>query len=134
MVLYDKTSDEIIDILDVHFNSWMVQNGLPRNQYQGPFESNITIKLDISYLLWVKDWLGEIWLGNGKFNYSNNYKREIFITNKGDMKFVGAYPKSYQYDDRTIELEFTCDYHDINGSYPELKQIYRDRKINQILG
>jgi hypothetical protein len=99
----------------------------------GPVESNITIKLDISYLLWVKDWLGEIWSGNGKFNYSNNYKREIFITNKVDMKFVGVYPKSYQYDDRTIELEFTCDYHEIGGNFPELKQIYRDKKIDQIL-
>ena len=47
MILYDKTSDEIIDILDVHVNSWMVQNGLSRNQYQGPVESNITIKLEL---------------------------------------------------------------------------------------
>ena len=130
MILYDKTSDELIDLLDVHVNSWMAQNGLLRNQRQRPVESNITIKLDLVYLEWVKNWISEIWSGNEH----REYKREIFITNKVDMKFSGVYPKSYNYDDDAIiELEFTCDYHEIGGNFPELKQIYRDKKIDQIL-
>ena len=105
------------------------QNGLLRNQRQRPVESNITIKLDLVYLEWVKNWISEIWSGNEH----REYKREIFITNKVDMKFSGVYPKSYNYDDAIIELEFTCDYHEIGGNFPELKQIYRDKKIDQIL-
>ena len=134
MILYDKTLDEFIELIDVQVNSWMVQNGLSRNQYQGnAVESNVTIKLDSIHLEWVQNWISEIWSDSGHSRQSIDYKREIFITNKVDMKFVRAYPKSYNYDGRTIELEFSCDYHEIGGNFSELKQIYRDKKIDQIL-
>jgi hypothetical protein len=134
MILLDVKYDQIINLLDVRVNSWMVQNGLSRNQYQGNVESNVTIFLSIDYIDWVRDWVSDVWSSStGQMRNARDYKRDIFITNKVDMKFVSSYPKNWTLHEDTIELEFTCDIHEIGGNFPELKQIYRDRKIDQIL-
>lgn len=138
MILYDKTSDEIIYLLDVHVNSRMVQNGLSGNHYQGinhrNVESNVTIFLSIENADWVRGWMNDIWSSNtGQTRNALDYKRDIFITNKVDMKFTNSYPINCTLHEDKIELEFTCDYHEIGGNFPELKQIYRDKKIDQIL-
>jgi hypothetical protein len=135
MILLDEKYGQIIDLLDVKVNSWMVQNGLSiGNQYQGNVESNVTIFLSIDYIDWVRDWVSDVWSSStGQMRNARDYKRDIFITNKVDMKFVSSYPKNWTLHEDTIELEFTCDIHEIGGNFPELKQIYRDRKIDQIL-
>jgi hypothetical protein len=134
MILLDVKCDQIIDLLDVRVNSWMVQNGLSRNQYQSNVESNVTIFLRIEYIDWVRDWISYVWSSNtGQLRNALDYKRDIFITNKVDMKFVNSYPKNWTLHEDKIELEFTCDKHEIGGNFPELKQIYRDKKIDQIL-
>jgi hypothetical protein len=134
MILLDVKYGQIIDLLDVKVNSWMVQNGLSRNQYQGHVESNITIFLSIESIDWVRDWVSDIWSSStGQMRNARDYKRDIFITNKVDMKFINSYPKSWTLHEYKIELELTCDMHEIGGNFPELKQIYRDKKIDQIL-
>jgi hypothetical protein len=134
MILLDVKCDQIIDLLDVKVNSWMVQNGLSRNQYQSNVESNVTIFLSIENTDWVRGWMNDIWSSNtGQTRNALDYKRDIFITNKVDMKFTNSYPKNWTLHEDKIELEFTCDMHEIGGNFPELKQIYRDRKIDQIL-
>jgi len=141
MILLDVKCDQIIDLLDVMVNSRMVQNGLSGNHklrhgpfYQGNVESNVTIFLSIESTDWVRGWMNDIWSSNtGQTRNALDYKRDIFITNKVDMKFTNSYPKNWTLHEDKIELEFTCDYHEIGGNFPELKQIYRDKKIDQIL-
>jgi hypothetical protein len=134
MILLDVKYGQIIDLLDVKVNSWMVQNGLSRNQYQGHVESNITIFLSIESIDWVRDWVSDVCSSStGQVRNARDYKRDIFITNKVDMKFINSYPKNWTLHQDKIELEFTCDMHEIGGNFPELKQIYRDKKIDQIL-
>ena len=138
MILLDLKCDQIIDLLDVRVNSRMVQNGLSGNHYQGinhrNVESNVTIFLSIENTDWVRGWMNDIWSSNtGQTRNALDYKRDIFITNKVDMKFTNSYPKNWTLHEDKIELEFTCDYHEIGGNFPELKQIYRDKKIDQIL-
>jgi hypothetical protein len=134
MILLDVKYGQIIDLLDVKVNSWMVQNGLSRNQYQGHVESNITIFLSIENIDWVRDWVSDVWSSStGQLRNARDYRRDIFITNKVDMKFINSCPKNWTLHEDKIELEFTCDMHEIGGNFPELKQIYRDKKIDQIL-
>jgi len=141
MILLDVKYDQIIDLLDVRVNSLIDQNGLSRNHklrhgpfYQGNVESNVTIFLNIEYIDWIRDWVSDVWSSStGQMRNALDYKRDIFITNKVDMKFTNSYPKNWTLHEDKIELEFTCDMHEIGGNFPELKQIYRDRKIDQIL-
>jgi hypothetical protein len=138
MILLDVKCDQIIDLLDVRVNSRMVQNELSGNHYQGinhqNVESNVTIFLSIENTDWVRGWMNDIWSSNtGQTRNALDYKRDIFITNKVDMKFTNSYPIEWTLHEDKIELEFTCDYHEIGGNFPELKQIYRDKKIDQIL-
>jgi len=141
MILLDVKYDQIINLLDVRVNSLIDQNGLSRNHklrhgpfYQGNVESNVTIFLNIEYIDWIRDWVSDVWSSStGQLRNASNYKRDIFITNKVDMKFVNSYPKNWTLHEDKIELEFTCDMHEIGGNFLELKQIYRDKKIDQIL-
>jgi len=155
MILLDVKYDQIINLLDVRVNSLIDQNGLSRNHklrhgpfYQGNVESNVTIFLNIEYIDWIRDWVSDVWSSStGQMRNALDYKRDIFITNtriflllnavskqmQVDMKFVNSYPKNWTLHEDKIELEFTCDMHEIGGNFPELKQIYRDRKIDQIL-
>jgi hypothetical protein len=138
MILLDVKCDQIIDLLDVKVNSRMVQNGLSGNHYQGinhrNVESNVTIFLSIESTDWVRGWMNDIISCLTSIRRPTlDYKRDIFITNKVDMKFTNSYPKNWTLHEDKIELEFTCDYHEIGGNFPELKQIYRDKKIDQIL-
>jgi len=145
MILLDVKYDQIINLLDVRVNSLIDQNGLSRNHklrhgpfYQGNVESNVTIFLNIEYIDWIRDWVSDVWSSStGQMRNALDYKRDIFITsafvNKVDMKFVSSYPKNWTLHEDKIELEFTCDMHEIGGNFLELKQIYRDKKIDQIL-
>lgn len=120
MILYDVKEDLMINLLEVQVNSNMMNH----NQL-GPIEQLIKIKLDINYLNWATEWVKSVW--------DPTSKRNIFITNKVDMKFVGCFIKNLNYEDNLIEIELTCDYHEIGGNFPKLKQIFRDKKIDQIL-
>jgi hypothetical protein len=138
MILYDKKNDEMISLLDVQVSSSMVQNGLSGNHYQGinhrGVQSYVIIFLSIENIDWVKSWMNDITgIINNSTKISLDYKRDIFITNKVDMKFTNCYPTNWTLHEDKIELEFTSDYHEIGGNFPELKQIYRDKKIDQIL-
>ncbi len=117
MILYDEKEDLMINLIEVQVNSNMNHNQL------GPIV--IKIKLDINYLNWAIEWVKSFWDPTSNIRASHNvlskfsseYKRNIFITNKVDMKFVGCFIKNLNY----------------GGNFPKLKQIFRDKKIDQIL-
>ena len=51
------------------------------------------------------------------------------------MKLTNTYPISYQINDIGLVIELRCDYlsNDEKFTFTELKQLYRDRKIDRIL-
>lgn len=136
MILYDQKEDLMIVLKEIEVNSNMMNH----NQL-GPIEQSVRLTLSIDYLNWAKEWMKSAWDQTSNIRashkvlskFSSEYKRNIFITNKVDMKFVGCFIKTLSVEEDIFNLELTCDYHEIGGNFPELKQIFRDKKIDQIL-
>lgn len=122
MILFDKSIDDTILIDDIKVNS---------NIVGGMKNTDIIITLNIKYLEYVKNWFSDMF--NENHFDKKKYVRDIFVTNKVDMMFVNCYPISWSSQDIKIELILECDYSEIGGNFPELKAIYRDRKIDELL-
>lgn len=137
MIYYDSTKDIFIPIdkKDFEFNV----NKFNRFDTSG----NITIKFDYSELKYFKDWFSESQDMNGT-RYKSTYVRNIFISDPDgrDIKFINCYITSMELFDFTtqynrlvnqFEVCISCDHYESGGIYPELKSIYRDKKIDLIL-
>jgi len=138
MIYYDSTQDIFIPIdkKDFEFNI----NKFNRFDTSG----NITIKFDYSELKYFKDWFRESQdIMNGT-RYKSTYVRNIFISDPDsrDMKFINCYIKSMELFDfsnqysrlvNQFEVYISFDHYESGDTYPELKSIYRDKKIDLIL-
>lgn len=99
----------------------------------------VIIKLPIEMIEYVKYWERCMYDNEtGMIKKPMNYKRDIIIadltngTEKVDTKFHGSFPKSFRIKDEMVILELNIDYQEI-GFFPEIKQLLRDKKIDQIL-
>ena len=127
MILFDKSINDTILIDDIKVNSNVISNINSKINST----TDISITLNIKYIDYVKSWFSDMFTEN-RYDKSK-YIRDIFVCNKVDMMFVSCYPTSWSENDKTIELDLTCDYCEIGGNFPELKVIYRDRKIDELL-
>lgn len=127
MILFDKSINDTILIDDIKVNSNVISNINSKINST----TDISITLNIKYIDYVKSWFSDMFTEN-RYDKSK-YIRDIFVCNKVDMMFVSCYPTSWSENDVTIELDLTCDYCEIGGNFPELKVIYRDRKIDELL-
>ena len=93
----------------------------------------MVIRFDYSDLEHFKEWFNDSDQRMVR-KYVSEYKRDIFISSdKKDMKFSNCYLVSINSHDNYFEIKLNCDYYNIGGDFPELKAIYRDRKIDLIL-
>jgi hypothetical protein len=129
---FDKKSGLYMDLLWIEVNREIDRGmmsfniGIYRNQYQVdplPLKSIVKMGIKISYLDSFLE-LSRDW---------GTDSREIFISGKVDMKFIGARKKWHNYNDERIEFEFYCESHEVGSNFPELIQFNRDKKIDQIL-
>lgn len=135
MILFDSKTDYFVETIDFEITSWLTQNGMSRNQYQGVrSETSAKVKFDITHLNWLNNWIKDTQGTDGRIRYAQYYKRDIYVlSNKGEFRFINSIPLSSEITGNLVELNFLCDYHETGGNFPELKQIYRDKKIDQIL-
>jgi hypothetical protein len=130
MIYYDSHKNNFIplDIKDIDFNyttTTTIGN-----------ECELVIRFDYSELEHFKEWIN--YLDQRIVRKVSEYKRDIFILsdkseNRKDMKFSNCYLVSINSYENYFEIKLYFDYYHLGGVYPELKAIYRDRKIDLIL-
>jgi hypothetical protein len=131
MIYYDSNKNKFIPIdkRDIDIN-------ITNNNMRYSNECELTIRLDCSELNHFREWFDDS-NHHERMRYTSEYKRDIFISDLlgKDMKFCNCYLSSFNLYDYTSQFEvlLKCDYYEIGGTYPELKAIYRDIKIDLIL-
>lgn len=141
MIYYDSHKNKFITInkkdIEVKF---ITNNNITRGLSK---ECEIVIRFDYSELNYFKEWLSDTH-DIQRMRYASEYKRDIFISDpdNSDTKFCNCFISSMElYDFRSpynsvvnqFEFLLKCDYYEKGGTYPELKSIYRDMKIDLIL-
>ena len=142
MIYYDSHKNKFIplDIKDIDFN-YITNNNISTRQLSK--ECELVIRFDYSELSYFKEWFNDSH-DIQRMRYVSEYKRDIFLSdpNNLDTKFCNCFISSMElYDFRSpynsvvnqFEVLLKCDYYEKGGVYPELKAIYRDKKIDLIL-
>lgn len=142
MIYYDSHKNKFIPIdkkdIEVKF---ITNNNVTTRQLSK--ECELVIRFDYSELKYFKEWLSDTH-DTQRVRYVSEYKRDIFISDpdNSDTKFCNCFISSMElYDFRSpynsvvnqFEVLLKCDYYEKGGVYPELKAIYRDKKIDLIL-
>jgi len=132
MLLIDIKENKIIDAIDATLD--IKQMGHLSSYGNAGFHSlkepTVSIKLHHTHYSWVKSWIDK----TSGIIKPELYKKDLFISGKIDMKFINAFPKTVSMNNYgIIELIFTSDCYEIDNNLSELKQIYRDIKIDEIL-
>jgi len=143
MIYYDSHKNKFITIdkkdIEVKF---ITNNNITTRRLSK--ECELVIKFDYSELKYFKEWLDDTH-DSQRMRYVSEYKRDIFISDSDsaiDTKFCNCFISSMElYDFRSpynsvvnqFEVLLKCDYYEKGGVYPELKAIYRDKKIDLIL-
>ena len=142
MIYYDSHKNKFITIdkkdIEVKF---ITNNNVTTRQLSK--ECELVIRFDYSELKYFKEWLSDTH-DTQRMRYVSEYKRDIFISDpdNSDTKFCNCFISSMElYDFRSpynsvvnqFEVLLKCDYYEKGGVYPELKAIYRDKKIDLIL-
>jgi hypothetical protein len=134
MIYYDSNKNKFInidkrdiDITHITNSNISITNG---------FNCELTIRFDCSELNHFREWFDDS-NHHERMRYPSEYKRDIFISDLTgkDMRFCNCYLSIFNLYDYTSQFEvlLKCDYYEIGGTYPELKAIYRDIKIDLIL-
>ena len=132
MIYYDSNKNKFIPIDKKDIDIRYIKN----NNILGYITNDceLVIRFDYSELNHFKEWDSN---QKERMRYVSEYKRDIFISDLlgKDMKFYNCYLFSFNLYDYTSQFEvlLRCDYYETNGTYPELKAIYRDIKIDLIL-
>jgi len=143
MIYYDSHKNKFIPIdkkdIEIKF---ITNNNITTRQLSK--ECEIVIRFDYSELKYFKQWFDDTH-DSQRMRYVSEYKRDIFISDPDsviDTKFCNCFISSMElYDFRSpynsvvnqFEVLLKCDYYEKGGVYPELKAIYRDKKIDLIL-
>jgi|AACY02.10.fsa_nt_gi hypothetical protein len=142
MIYYDSHKNKFITInkkdIEVKF---ITNNNVTTRQLSK--ECELVIRFDYSELKYFKEWLSDTH-DTQRVRYVSEYKRDIFISDpdNSDTKFCNCFISSMElYDFKSpynsvvnqFEVLLKCDYYEKGGVYPELKAIYRDKKIDLIL-
>jgi hypothetical protein len=142
MIYYDSHKNKFIPInkkdIEVRF---ITNNNVTTRRLSK--ECELVIRFDYSELKYFKEWFNDSH-DSQRMRYVSEYKRDIFISDpdNSDTKFCNCFISSMElYDFRSpynsvvnqFEVLLKCDYYEKGGVYPELKAIYRDRKIDLIL-
>lgn len=135
MIYYDSYKNKFITIdkkdLDIKFT---INNNISNRSLSS--ECELTIRFDETHLNYFKEWISYT---NQRVMYVSEYKRDIFISDSTgvDTKLCNCFVSSLGYDIESpynkYEVILKCDYYEKGGVYPELKSIYRDKKIDLIL-
>ena len=133
MILYDSKINETFNIIDLHIekkpNQIYSQHFFSKNEYE-------TIILTIPFNMndYINKWYNSIYdHKTGMCNQKSTYIRDIYICNNVDTKLLSAFPKSISYNENSLMVELFCDYYEFGINFEELRQIHRDKKIDQIL-
>ena len=142
MIYYDSHKNKFITIdkkdIEVKF---ITNNNVTTRRLSK--ECELIIRFDYSELKYFKEWFDDTH-DSQRMRYVSEYKRDIFISDpdNSDTKFCNCFISSMElYDFRSpynsvinqFEVLLKCDYYEKGGVYPELKAIYRDKKIDLIL-
>jgi len=143
MIYYDSHKNKFITIdkkdIEVKF---ITNNNVTTRRLSK--ECELIIRFDYSELKYFKEWFDDTH-DSQRMRYVSEYKRDIFISDPDygiDTKFCNCFISSMElYDFRSpynsvvnqFEVLLKCDYYEKGGVYPELRAIYRDKKIDLIL-
>ena len=143
MIYYDSHKNKFIHInkkdIEVKF---ITNNNVTTRRLSK--ECELIIRFDYSELKYFKEWFDDTH-DSQRMRYVSEYKRDIFISDPVygiDTKFCNCFISSMElYDFRSpynsvvnqFEVLLKCDYYEKGGVYPELRAIYRDKKIDLIL-
>ena len=138
-ILYDIKYDYLFTIynMEIVWRYFKDSSNFNRNFCR---DDSITLTLPIEMIEYIKHWQKCMYDNEtGMINKPTEYKRDIIVAGINyhlrddvDTKFHNSFPKSFEIKGENIILELQSDYHEI-GFFPEIKQIIRDKKINQIL-
>ena len=144
MIYYDSHKNKLITIDKKDIEAKFITNNNITTKRLSK-EGELVIRFDYTEFSYFKKWFNDIHDINGRMAYAAEYKRDIFIsdTDSGiDTKFCNCFISSMQLYDfaspcnsviNQFEVSLKCDYYEKGGFYPELKAIYRDKKIDLIL-
>ena len=137
MIIYDETADELFGAHDFQLDTKSLNSNVYSVGYQYIQPSKVfelTIEISTEKYQYVKDWESSMYNYQTGISYSSsNYKRTIYIVDKKTTKFIGTWIAISEItNNSTILLKLSCDYY-LDGQFPELKEIYRDKKIDELL-
>jgi len=155
MIYYDSHKNKFIPIdkkdIDINF---ITNNNVTTRRLSK--ECELVIRFDYSELNYFKEWFNDSH-DTQRMRYVSEYKRDIFISDSDtgeDTKLcncfissLGSYDIKLPYIEKLTNDRYTtnyetinqfevllkCDYYEKGGVYPELRAIYRDKKIDLIL-
>ena len=140
MIIFDETSDEIFGAYKIEIERKSVSSkiygmgALPVGYNTNTTITEILLVLPIDRYQYVKDWERSMYDPTSGFtNSSFNYKRTLYVCDKLDSKLTGAWIGSIEINEDNIIAKLSCDYYENGREFPELKHIYRDRKIDELL-
>jgi len=140
MILYDVKRNKIIPIADYNLLGNRVRNPF---FYSQSVDNQLLINVSDLHADYFREWFhSQHDSETGASAMPSQYKRDLYvITNKLEMYFVGTFIEDIVFgkdssSNSLINVKFRSDYHEISHDRfknPELKSLYRDSKINQIL-
>ena len=122
MIYYDHTKEIFINILTALVGA---------NTPNLTTDCKLILETDYINLSYFEEWYSDIYL----LKNSYEYKRDIFLLNTETVKDVSirnCFISEVSHLDDKCEIKINGDYYEI-GSFPELKSLYRDKKIELIL-
>ena len=127
MIYYDQKIDNTFNIITYSLES--------NNISQFNFDTELIITFHDSDFPYLNEWFHGMCNNDGSWVKISDYKRELFISDKVDIHFMGCFISSIKHDmnNNTCIVDINTDYHVIGSELSELKHIHRDKKIDQIL-
>lgn len=134
MILYDPSSDSIINIHDYN-----VIPPIPTKNpiYYNPMANNIlTVRTDETNYGYFDKWMKSTYDDSGMINSALLYKREIYIlTHQMELQFNGSFIRDISTNEGVVSVSINSDFHSksFGKHFPQLLKVHRDKKIDQIL-
>jgi hypothetical protein len=135
MILYDPSSDSIINIQDYNIIPPIpTKNPL----YYNPMVNNIlTVRTDETNYEYFEKWIKSTYDNLGMVKSALSYKREIYIlTHQMELQFNGSFIRDISMNEKgVVSVSINSDFHSksFGKHFPQLLKVHRDKKIDQIL-
>lgn len=137
ILLYDSTIGEVLNISK--YNISQLTGGGKYYGMSNPKENNIEITIDTSNIEWSKNWYSLI--NSPPSASAILYKRDLSICDgrllkeKTSFNLYGSFitKLTHNFDSDDIILEISSDYYKFGDISGKLLEIYRDKRISEIL-